>query len=226
MKLIVIELISSSRRRTHRVRIRFSYQGAGRLVYWTLVQYEYGCPNFQNLIVVSEIPLRHLRRAAEEFALPQIKIVCPKLVVCLGSDTFGAICLASGKKPSQTLASAIDSPFRLGRILIWCQAHPGGRAESAEEVGGQPATRWNAYQVRLGNPDRKSRGRHQNTVTTSPATGRSYSRTAGLCDGQSCKESVSRWNASFAGSARTPAARQLNGNRMAPVRFILFAPND
>jgi hypothetical protein len=156
MKLIVIELISSSRRRTHRVRIRFSYQGAGRLVYWTLVQYEYGCPNFQNLIVVSEIPLRHLRRAAEEFALPQIKIVCPKLVVCLGSDTFGAICLASGKKPSQTLASAIDSPFRLGRILIWCQAHPGGRAESAEEVGGQPATRWNAHQVRIGNPDRKS----------------------------------------------------------------------
>ena len=78
----------------------------------------------------ARIPPRDLRRAAEEFALPQIKIVCPKLVVCLGLDTFKAICLASGEELPSTLASAIESPFRVGRSLIWCQAHPGGRASN------------------------------------------------------------------------------------------------
>ena len=68
----------------------------------------------------AKIPLRDLRLAAQEFALPQIKIVRPKLVVCLGLDTFKAICLASGKKPPNTLALAIESHFRIGGSVIWC----------------------------------------------------------------------------------------------------------
>jgi restriction system protein len=76
--------------------------------------------------ISTKIPLRDLRRAAEEFALPQIKIVRPKLVVCLGLDTFKALCLASGRKPPGTLASAIQSPFSIGGSMIWCQAHQGG----------------------------------------------------------------------------------------------------
>src|SRR5262249_1961624 len=83
-----------------------------------------------------KIPLSDLCRAAEEFALPQIKIIRPKLVVCLGLKTFKAICLASGKKPPSTLASAIESPFLLGESVIWCQAHPGGRAANRSARSG------------------------------------------------------------------------------------------
>ncbi len=81
--------------------------------------------------ISAKIRLRDFRRAAEEFTLPEIKIVQPKLVVCLGAVTFRAICLAVGKKPTSTLlASAIESPFWLDESWIWCQAHPGGRASN------------------------------------------------------------------------------------------------
>ncbi len=67
-----------------------------------------------------------LVRAANEFALPQIKIVDPVLVVCLGLATFNALRQAAGVLPlSSSLASAIESPFDFGRARVWCQAHTG-----------------------------------------------------------------------------------------------------
>lgn len=84
----------------------------------------------------SRIPFGDLVFAAEEFAIPQIRIVAPRLVVCLGKNTFNALRvavaklgLASGLSRCHDMASAIDSPFGIKfgghTIAIWAQAHTG-----------------------------------------------------------------------------------------------------
>jgi restriction system protein len=71
------------------------------------------------------IPPRDLQRAAREFALPQIKIVKPKLVICLGFDTFNALQKACELGKAKDMEEAITSPFEFEDIQIWCQAHTG-----------------------------------------------------------------------------------------------------
>ncbi|MBC7943966.1 MAG: hypothetical protein H7X91_01585 [Burkholderiales bacterium] len=74
----------------------------------------------------TKIPHKLLVEAAKEFAVPQIQIVRPKLVVCLGIPTFNAVrqfCL--GPISKLDLRSAIDSPFDFEGIRVWCQAHTG-----------------------------------------------------------------------------------------------------
>lgn len=72
------------------------------------------------------VPHHDLVRAANEFGLPQVRIVDPVLVVCLGLATFNALRQAAGALPlSSSLASAIESPFDFGRARVWCQAHTG-----------------------------------------------------------------------------------------------------
>lgn len=39
----------------------------------------------------SNIAMADLLRAAEEFAVPQIEIIQPKIVICLGLNSFNAI---------------------------------------------------------------------------------------------------------------------------------------
>jgi hypothetical protein len=80
--------------------------------------------------ISSPIPMRDLIRAAQEFALPQIRIVRPKLVVCLGLNTFNAIRIVCGHTPAQRMNEAIASPFTLDRSRIWCQAHTGARGQN------------------------------------------------------------------------------------------------
>jgi hypothetical protein len=75
--------------------------------------------------ISAHIPVRDLERAAQEFALPQIRIVQPLLVVCLGLAVFSTIQRVCRATPSRTLAEAIDSPFWLDRSRVWCQAHTG-----------------------------------------------------------------------------------------------------
>jgi len=59
------------------------------------------------------------------FALPQIAIVKPRLVICLGLATFTAASLACGQSVPLKMATAIESPFRFEDSLIYCQSHPG-----------------------------------------------------------------------------------------------------
>jgi restriction system protein len=73
------------------------------------------------------IPRRDLVRAAEEFGLPQIQIVRPKLVICLGLPTFNALREVCGQSPVYPLDAAIHSPVSFDGARIWCQAHTGGR---------------------------------------------------------------------------------------------------
>lgn len=71
------------------------------------------------------IPARDMRRAAVEFGLPQIEIIKPKLVICLGTATFNAIRHACDQPEVKTLEQAIQAPFTLRGSQVWCQSHPG-----------------------------------------------------------------------------------------------------
>jgi uracil-DNA glycosylase len=71
------------------------------------------------------IPHADLVEAARTFGLPQVEIVSPKLVICLGLATFDAMRDASGLERSPDLATAIESPFNHGTARVWCQAHTG-----------------------------------------------------------------------------------------------------
>jgi restriction system protein len=81
------------------------------------------------------IPRRDLVRAAVEFALPQIRIVRPALVICLGLPTFNALREACGQPRVYPLAEAIRSPFLFEGARIWCQAHTGGQGQAMRNAG-------------------------------------------------------------------------------------------
>jgi uracil-DNA glycosylase len=76
------------------------------------------------------IPRRDLVRAAEEFALPQIRIVQPRLVICLGLNTYNALREACQESRISRMSEAIATPFDFDGARIWCQAHTGGRGQA------------------------------------------------------------------------------------------------
>lgn len=73
----------------------------------------------------ASIPQSDLVRAATEFAIPQIEIVCPKLVICLGLVTFRAIQRTCKLPLSKDLNTAVNSSFLHNGIRVYCQAHTG-----------------------------------------------------------------------------------------------------
>lgn len=81
------------------------------------------------------IPRCDLVRAAVEFGLPQIEIVRPRLVICLGLATFNALREACKLISLPNLASAIQSPFNIGKTRVWCQAHTGGQGQAMRNSG-------------------------------------------------------------------------------------------
>ncbi|MEX0654160.1 MAG: hypothetical protein WD534_09985 [Phycisphaeraceae bacterium] len=111
------------------------------------------------------IPVRDLVKAAREFALPQIAIVQPRLVVCLGLQTFCAMQRATGRRPAANLAEAIGSPLEVESAMIWCQAHTGGLGQANRNRGGvdRVSSDWATMSHTL-NGDRSSR-RHRSTRT-------------------------------------------------------------
>jgi len=80
--------------------------------------------------ISSSIPMGDLIRAAQEFALPQIQIVHPKLVICLGLNTFNAVRIACEHTPAWRMDEAITSPFTFSESRVWCQAHTGARGQN------------------------------------------------------------------------------------------------
>lgn len=86
--------------------------------------------------VSRRIPERDLVRAAQEFAIPQIDIVRPRLVICLGLLTFDAMRRAFGLSRSGSMEAAIASPFLANSSRIWCQAHTGAMGQMNRNRGG------------------------------------------------------------------------------------------
>jgi uracil-DNA glycosylase len=72
----------------------------------------------------ASISSRALVDAAKQYALPQINIVQPILVIALGIYSFWALAKALGqKKPACCLKDAIDHPVQCDGYQVWCQAH-------------------------------------------------------------------------------------------------------
>lgn len=75
--------------------------------------------------MTQSIPRRDLVRAALEFAIPQIEIVRPKLVICVGLGVFTALQRATGFRLATNLTVAAKIPLHIGGAKIWPQAHTG-----------------------------------------------------------------------------------------------------
>jgi restriction system protein len=84
----------------------------------------------------SAIRQSDLVRAAEKFAIPQIRIVSPRLVICLGVVTFNALEKASQRPVSARMSAAIANPFDIGSARVWCQAHTGILGTNNRNRGG------------------------------------------------------------------------------------------
>lgn len=81
------------------------------------------------------IPRKALVKAAMEFAIPQIRIVQPKVVICLGLVTYNAVREATQKPRSKTISEAIEHPFLLDASWVWCQAHTGALGQANRKRG-------------------------------------------------------------------------------------------
>ena len=84
----------------------------------------------------AKIPMPDLTKAATDFALPQIAIVKPRLVICLGMVTFTAVTLACGHSAPPNMNTAIESPFEYRESLIYCQSHAGHFGRVNRNKGG------------------------------------------------------------------------------------------
>ena len=82
------------------------------------------------------IPRADLVRAATEFAIPQVKIVNPSLVICLGLATFNAMLKACGRRSVSNITQARAAVFRLADTMVWCQAHTGALGQINRNRGG------------------------------------------------------------------------------------------
>jgi len=70
-------------------------------------------------------------RAAHEFAIPQIEIVDPQIVVCFGLQVAKAMRRAVAELATKKLGDIIGSPVIVRSRQYWFQAHPGGQGMAA-----------------------------------------------------------------------------------------------
>ena len=82
------------------------------------------------------IPQRDLVRAACEFAIPQIEIVAPKIVICIGLGTFNAMRRAQRLRLVDNVSQGLVATFRLHGANVWCQAHTGALGKINRNRGG------------------------------------------------------------------------------------------
>jgi len=68
-----------------------------------------------------------LRESATKFGIPQIKIVRPKFVICLGKEVYNALNYSKPQKDDRErcLAEAIERPYDLFSSEVHCLAEPG-----------------------------------------------------------------------------------------------------
>ncbi|MER8719645.1 hypothetical protein NKH64_14855 [Mesorhizobium sp. M0999] len=78
--------------------------------------------------MTTRIPNPDLRRSALEYALPQVEIVKPQAVVCIGSSTYNAIRYALGRPYVSIDTSLGEEPLRMGSTPVFGVNHTGGLA--------------------------------------------------------------------------------------------------
>lgn len=73
----------------------------------------------------ARIPMKDMVYCAQKYALPQIEIINPDLVICLGSSTYNALRRALGK-PAISLKRGLKEPLFFKNIPIHGLSHTGG----------------------------------------------------------------------------------------------------
>jgi restriction system protein len=93
---------------------------------------------------------KDMQWAAQEFLLPQIKIIQPKIVICLGKATFNAVRGAYGENQKiLTLDEAIRTPFSQNPE-IRAVAHTGSRMRDRNKIVADQVDRdWTGLRRRL-----------------------------------------------------------------------------
>jgi len=84
----------------------------------------------------ASIPMKILVNAAIEFALPQIKIVQPKIVICFGLQTFNAMRRACSEQKVNNIDDATNSHYSYESSTFFGQAHPGRLGQNNRNRGG------------------------------------------------------------------------------------------
>ena len=86
------------------------------------------------------IPLKDLIHCARRFTLPEIEIIGPKVVICLGNVAFFVLRRAAGVKGLMKVDEAINSSIEFKGARVHCVAHTGsmgmnnrGRAQVDED---------------------------------------------------------------------------------------------
>jgi uracil-DNA glycosylase len=95
----------------------------------------------------AQIPRNDLKRAATDYALPQIKIVSPRMVICLGIGTFNAIFAAlaenNGRGKTRRLSwgdyERMHSVTKYGQTEIYAVTHLGnlGKIRRRDKIGSE-----------------------------------------------------------------------------------------
>lgn len=84
----------------------------------------------------ARIPAGDLLKAANDFTLPIINIIRPKLVVCLGKDSFNALRKSCGLRVVSNMNEAVNANFKHLESTIFCQAHTGQLGQNNRNKGG------------------------------------------------------------------------------------------
>jgi len=93
-------------------------------------------PFIKNGAMNAAIPQRDMVRAAREFAIAQIEIVKPEVVLIFGMKAFNAVRVASGLKPVKDMDEAVDSSFEIGESKVMFLPHPGQIGTNVRNKGG------------------------------------------------------------------------------------------
>ena len=84
----------------------------------------------------ARIPAADLLRAAKQFTIPMIDIIQPKIVICLGKDTFNALRKACGLRIVYSIEEAVSSTFIHNQSKVFCQSHTGQLGQNNRNRGG------------------------------------------------------------------------------------------
>ncbi len=109
----------------------------------------------------NNIRSRDMKRCAREFTLEEVRIVAPRLVLCLGLKTFKGFRGAVGRPKPRNVDEAIDSPFDFEGSTVYCVAHVGAQGEN-QRGRDQVADDWQRIASSLRNapgPARVKRGK-------------------------------------------------------------------
>ena len=87
-------------------------------------------------------PAREL--AAREYAIPQIRIVAPRLVISLGIACFNSLRKGCDRRLCKSVEVGLASPFECEGAMVWCQSHPGslGKNRRNRDAPGQVDRDW------------------------------------------------------------------------------------